>query len=117
MYSNSSLEEMKNKRKNQRKNCFVPIDGKSGSPFDQTTTVDISKGGIGFVSERKIPLNSKIAVEIDFSPEETPVLVIGKIKWVTPINGSKKYRVGMIFDDVLRGSKSRLQQQFRKIES
>jgi len=99
---------MKNKRKNRRISCGVPIEGKEGSVFDQTRTIDISTSGIGFISQRKIPLNKKIALALELDAFGEPVLVIGQVRWVQPISNTETYRIGMTFADVPRGSKSRL---------
>ncbi len=107
-------ENNSNKRKSQRQTCLVPVDGKQGSPFDKTQTIDISKGGIGFISPTKISLNKEIAMEIELSPEGETVIVVGKVRWVHPIADSDKYRIGLSFEDVLSGSKSRLNQYFQK---
>ena len=58
------MKSLKEKRKFKRYNCYVPIEGKENSTFDQTQTVDISRDGIGFISSHLIPLNKKIVVEI-----------------------------------------------------
>jgi hypothetical protein len=105
--------EMKNKRKNTRYDCLVPMDGKQGGPFEYTKTVDFSKSGLGFISHRKVPLNKEIAIQLDFSEEGTPALVIGKIRWVDRIKDSENYRVGVSFEDVLKGCKSCLDNYFR----
>ena len=105
---------MDNKRKNKRFDCFVPVDGKSGSLFDETKTVDIGTGGIGFVSSSKIPLNKRIAIELDISEEQEPVLVIGKVKWVHPISKTEQYRIGMTFERMLGGSISKLKECLQK---
>ena len=62
---------MNNKRKNERLNCLVPIDAKADGKFDKTFTVDISKGGMGFISEKEIPVNEKIAIEIEIEEANT----------------------------------------------
>jgi c-di-GMP-binding flagellar brake protein YcgR len=107
-----------NKRKNARYSCAVMVDGKPGTEFDSSLTTDISKGGLGFVSSSSVPLNKQIVVELELKPEEDPVLVVAQVRWVRPLNdpGSavKRYRVGMSFEDVLSGSKSRLERYFRK---
>ena len=100
-----------NRRKNKRVTCLVPVEGKKGGIFDHTQTVDISKTGMGFISDHKIPLNKKIAIELDLNTEN-PVLVIGKVKWVRPFNQSETFRVGLHFEDILNGSHSRLNQHF-----
>lgn len=105
---------MKNQRKSPRQDCLVPVDGKEGSVFSEVQTVDLSKGGIGFISSKKIPVNKEIAIQLDLDADDEPVLAIGKVQWVRKIEGEDSYRVGMIFKDVLRGSKSRLQQYFKK---
>ena len=105
---------MKNKRKLQRVSCWVPVDGKQGGFFQQTRTVDISKSGIGFVSHKKIPLNQRIAIELDLSQEDEPVFVIGKVRWVYPIARTGHYRIGLSFTDFKQGSKSRLEDYFNQ---
>ncbi|MBF0532034.1 MAG: PilZ domain-containing protein [Candidatus Omnitrophica bacterium] len=103
---------MKNQRKCPRLVCAVPVEGQAAGVFDQTQTVDFSRGGLGFVSQQPIPLNHKIAVELDLEEQGNPVFVIGRVKWVRPepVGG---YRVGMEFESILRGSKSRIDQYFR----
>ncbi|HLD70214.1 MAG TPA: PilZ domain-containing protein [Candidatus Omnitrophota bacterium] len=101
------------KRKNERRQCFVPVEGKKGSSFEDTQTVDISKGGIGFVSSHSLSFKQKIPIELAFSPDSDPVLVMGEVKWIHPLSGSKKYRVGMTFTRILSGSKSRLDKYFQ----
>lgn len=103
-----------NKRKFKRENCFVPVDGKQGSVFENLQTVDFSKDGMGFVSTKKVPVNKKIAVELDLDDSENPVFVIGKVRWVRSDKDTGYYRIGMHFEDVLNGSKSRLQKYFKK---
>jgi c-di-GMP-binding flagellar brake protein YcgR len=101
-------------RKSQRISCLVPVDGKAGSTFDETQTVDFSKGGIGLISTHAIPVNKQMPMEIDLGENEDPVFVIAKVKWVKKIKGTDTYRVGMIFTEVLQGSKSRLKSYFEK---
>ena len=105
---------LKNKRKTERVTCLVPVEGKKGSAFDLTQTIDISKQGIGFISQNKIPLNKKITIELDLHEEDAPVFVTGKVKWVHPIENEKAYRIGLSFVDVKHGSKSRLNKYFSK---
>lgn len=102
-----------NKRKNKRLSCLVPLEGKKGSVFDSTNVVDISKGGLGFISSRRIPVNKRIPIELDLQEDGNPVLVIGRVLWSRAIKGSSKYRIGVTFEDVLRGSKGRLQKYFQ----
>ena len=101
-----------NKRKSKRLSCEVPLEGKKGSVFDATNVIDISKGGIGFISSRRIPVNKKIPIQLDLDENDMPVLVIGRVKWSRAINGSSQYRIGVTFEEVMHGSKTRLQKYF-----
>ena len=97
-----------NQRTEARYNCLVPVEGKEGSEFDQTKTLDISRHGIGFLSSHPIGINQKIALEIVLKPNTEPVMVIGVVKWVRKIEVSDQYRVGMVFSEIISGSESRL---------
>jgi len=103
---------MKNKRKTARVSCYVPVEGKEGSVFDLSQTIDISRNGIGFVSQKKIPLNKKVTIELDLDQEDLPVFVTGRVKWVRPIKNEQAYRIGLRFTDFRQDSKSRLSKFF-----
>ena len=92
----------------------VPIDGKDGSVFDQTQTVDFSKKGLGFVSRHRIPVSIEILIEIELTVDGNPIFVIGRVQWAHRILNSKNYRIGILFKDVMTGSKSRLNQYFKE---
>lgn len=104
---------MLNKRKNEREAIHVPVDGKSGDVFDHIRTIDFSRGGFGFISDHEVPLSKEIAIEIDLEKDGTPVFVIGKVRWVEPLADSEKFRVGLSFEDVFKGSKTRLSHFFQ----
>jgi len=95
-----------------RNNCFVPVESKEGSSFDQTKTVDISSHGIGFISPHAHNINEKIAIEIQLKPNTAPVLVIGIVKWVQKISDSGQYRVGVNYDEIISGTQGRLDRYF-----
>lgn len=101
-----------NKRKALRVNCTVPVEGKQGGIFDDTATVDISKGGMGFISRKQIPVNKKIAIEITLDQEEDPVLVVGRVRWVKYLTPNQLFRIGLKFINILSGRKSRLSDYF-----
>ena len=105
-----------NKRSEARHDCFVPVESKDGSVFDHTKTMDISRHGIGFLSDHPVPVNQKIAVEIALKPNTEPVLVVGVVKWVRKISDSDQYRVGMTFADVISGSATRLDKHFGRMK-
>ena len=97
-----------NQRSEARFNCVVPVEGKQGSDFDKTKTLDISRHGIGLLSSQPVGINQKIALEIVLKENTQPVMVIGVVKWVRKIGVSDQYRFGMIFSEMISGSSSRL---------
>jgi len=107
------MKSAANKRSEGRQGCFVPVEGKEGSAFDDTQTVDISRHGIGFVSSHPHEINEKVAIEIQLSPDTEPVLVLGIVKWIRKLSDSDNYRIGLNFQEVLSGSESRLKKYFQ----
>lgn len=103
-----------NKRRNKRLTCEVPLEGKKGGVFESTNVIDFSKGGLGFVSARRIPVNKRIPIQLDLQEDDMPVLVIGRVKWSRAINGTGQFRIGVTFEEVMHGSKTRLQKYFRE---
>lgn len=99
------MENVANKRKSARFDCYVPVNGKEGAAFSSTKTVDISRDGIGFLSNHAIPLNEKVAIELVLKPDTEPVLVIGEVKWVRKISDTDQYRIGLTFADIIDGSR------------
>ena len=105
---------MSNKRRASRSNCYVPVEGKEGTVFAETQTVDISKGGIGFISPKRIAVNRLIPMELDVGEGEESILVIGRVSWTRKIPETSTYRIGLVFEEALPGSKSRLNKYFKK---
>jgi c-di-GMP-binding flagellar brake protein YcgR len=103
-----------NKRTENRRDCFVPVEGKSNSTFDQTQTVDISRHGIGFISPHAHSMGEKIAIELQLKPNTDPVLVIGIVKWVRKISETEQYRIGLNYDEILSGSPKSFDRYFDK---
>ena len=97
-----------NQRSEARYNCLVPVEGKEGSEFDHTKTLDISQHGIGLISAQAVRINQKIALEIVLKPNTEPVMVIGVVKWVRKIGTTDQYRVGLVFSEIISGSPTRL---------
>ena len=104
---------MVNHRKDQRRICVVPVEGKKGGIFDHTQVIDFSKGGLGFVSQHRIPVNKEVPIEIEVTPEGKPIFVVGRVQWVHRIMNSKNYRIGLSFKDIMQGSRSRLREYFK----
>lgn len=96
------------KRKNARRVCSVLVEGREGTPFAHSQTIDISQGGVGFISPKAISVDTKIPIELSLSPENESVVVVGRVKWVRKLSESNNYRVGLVFDDFIDGSASLL---------
>lgn len=107
---------MTEQRKDQRVSCLVPVDAKRNDPFDRTRTIDFSKGGIGLISSHEIAVDQKITIELDLDQDNDPVFVVGKVKWVVPDPQTDKYRVGLSFESVNSGFRSRLDRYFEARE-
>ena len=93
------------KRRANRKICRVPVEAKAGGAFSQTQTVDISKGGIGFVSHDSIPVAEHIVVELDFGPTCKSVILMAHVKWIRPGGKTDIYHFGLEFEKILSGSR------------
>ena len=104
------MSAVTNQRSEARYTCFVPVEGKQGSEFDTTKTLDISRHGIGLISSQPVEINQKIALEIVLKPNTEPVMVIGIVKWVRKIGeeAQSRWRVGLVFSEVVSGSSTRL---------
>ena len=100
--------ETPERRKAERFHCAVPVMCRRGTAFDNSQTKDISEHGIGLISQRFIPRNSKLLLEIALKPASEPILVVGKVRWVEKMGYSEMYRLGMEFEDLSEGSGSRL---------
>ena len=82
----------------------VRLPGDHGSMRDaaDTTLIDISGGGLAFVSEEKVLLSAAIAVDIPELPGYGELRSGAKVKRCTPIttaNGRKIYHIGASFDE------------------
>jgi len=91
------MKDIKELRQSPRQGCAVPIESQSGNVFSASRTVDISQGGLGLVSSRYIPVDEEIPVEVAFSPDEEPVWLVGRVKWVVPVAETGLFRVGLNF--------------------
>lgn len=101
-------------RKTKRLDCLVPVEGRGDSRFCNCRTLDLSQGGLGFVSDKDVVVGKEIFVELELAETDYPVMIKGKVKWVRQIPGSENYRIGLSFQEVLRGSKTRFNKYFKK---
>jgi len=101
-----------NKRENTRYDCRVPLMDERKENLASSYTTDISRTGVGFVSTRFLPINSKLVVELSLAREGSPVLVQGRVKWVEKIPHSPNFRIGMNFSDISTDVQSRIEERF-----
>jgi len=106
-------KKSKDKRQMKRYECVVPIEGKSGSAFDNSQSVDVCKNGVGFVVNTYVPVNTKMAIELDLTPDGDDVLVVAQVKWIRPMPDSGSFRIGLCFKEIKSGSKSRIEKYFK----
>ena len=101
------------KRESKRFSCHVPLMDEKREALLNSQTVDISQTGVGFISARFIPINTKMMVEISLTREGAPVLVQGRVKWVEREADSSSYRIGMTFPEIPEQAKSRIEEYFK----
>ena len=79
----------------------------AGQNAADTTLVDISGGGLAFVSDEKVLLSAAIAVDIPELPGYGELKTSARVKRCTPITtptGRKIYHIGASFDEDFKGS-------------
>ena len=104
---------MQNKRKNSRHACTVLVDGKQGGPFESSKTVDFSQGGLGLISSRRLSVNKEIAIQLDLSEQGHSALVVGKVQRVSPIAETNHFRIGVVFQEMIQGSRTNVKDYLR----
>ncbi len=102
----------KEKRKDPRFSCYVPVMCKKGTAFEHSQTTDISAGGAGFISNRLVPVKTKMMVEINLTPASDPVLALGEVCWVRQMAQSENFRIGLKFVEVSSAVRSQLSKCF-----
>ncbi len=60
--------------------------------------LDVSRGGIRFLSQEVLKYESKVALKISIPGETIPMTLKGKVRWYSPNPGkSYKYQIGIQF--------------------
>jgi hypothetical protein len=102
-----------NKRESIRHECCVPLMDERKEILSSSHTIDLSRTGVGFISTRFVPINSKLMVELSLLRGEAPVLVQGCVKWVEKIPNTPNFRIGMNFSDISTDIQSRIEKHFK----
>lgn len=108
------MTKQANQRKQKRHFCAVPVDAQENSAFADTLTTDISQGGLGMVSSKKVKPHQKIAVQLELTPEGDPVLAVGRVKWVRVETENGSYRFGLHLEKLINGTKAQLKKYLPK---
>lgn len=108
------MKVQKDQRRSARYHCRVPVESKKGAAFDNSQTIDIGKSGIGIISNKSIPLDTKMAVELDLNAEGESVLAVGYVKWVRRLPDSQSYRVGMKFEEISKTTQLQIEERLRR---
>ena len=91
-------------RANKRRRCLVPAESPADA-CERIRTVDISRKGIGLISNHPMDVGEDVAVKVELSASGSAVVVWGKVRWVERIPESGNYRLGIRFNDqVMSGS-------------
>jgi len=105
------MNKKNEERRSLRHDCPVPVEGKDNSAFADTRVTDICNSGIGLISSRSVTAGEEIALEIELTEGEQPVLVMGQVQWVK--KEQDYYRFGLKFTkSLLADSKNRLLDYF-----
>ncbi len=102
-----------NKRIDSRFDCCVPLMDEKKEALLSSQTIDISKSGVGFVSARFIPMNTKMTVELSLQRDSMPFLVQGKVKWVEKMPNSSNFRIGMSFPDIPQEAQAQIEDSLK----
>ena len=106
------MKKNKDFRADKRRDCLVPVDSRL-DVGDRMRTVDISRKGLGLISNHPLAVDEDVAVKMDLSADGESVVVWGKVSWVKRIPESGHYRLGIRFtEDVLAGQTRRFKNYF-----
>jgi hypothetical protein len=59
---------------------------------------DMSRGGVKFLSKNPLGINADITLKISVPGERIPLILHGKIRWISFIENKNLYQVGVIFN-------------------
>ncbi|RLE10937.1 MAG: PilZ domain-containing protein [Candidatus Aminicenantes bacterium] len=60
--------------------------------------MDISRGGLRFLSQQKIKINQELILAISIPGERAPLIMKGEVRWSSPNPGkSYRYQIGVQF--------------------
>ncbi len=80
-----------------KKKAFITSKEKHGEEF--CPVIDISRGGIRFLTQNPIKINTKLNLEIALPGEKIPLIQTGRVRWASfHVGKSYKHQIGIQFD-------------------
>jgi hypothetical protein len=72
---------------------------KDGYCHESSPLLDLSRGGVRFLTSAKLPLDAAVTIEMTIPGEDTPLAVLGHVRWFAPHRDPIfKYQFGVQFD-------------------
>lgn len=92
-----------------------------GNKTESSQTIDISEGGICFVSEILLKTDAKINIRLELFPKKKHFYAVGRVAWIktieTPKEAAKKYKIGVQFAEIKKNEKIKLAKLIDSISS
>ncbi|MDD5594832.1 MAG: ATP-binding protein [Candidatus Omnitrophica bacterium] len=92
-----------------------------GQPAQFSQTIDISQGGVCFLSPRPLKTDSKINIRLRFGKEKKIFSADGRVAWIKRIEATAKaasqYRIGIEFSGLSKLDKKRILKFIKSISS
>ncbi len=60
--------------------------------------IDISRGGVKFLGKYPLEINADITLKIAVPGERIPLILHGKVRWISFVEGKDQYQVGVQFN-------------------
>jgi len=82
---------------NHKTKKFFPSKSKYREEF--CPVLDMSRGGLRFLSQLSLKINKNLIMKISVPGERIPLLIKGQVRWVSPnVGKSYKYQIGVQFN-------------------
>ncbi|MDD3089065.1 MAG: PilZ domain-containing protein [Candidatus Omnitrophica bacterium] len=102
--------QMSDKRSQRRFNMFADLVTCSISsvPGQAIGVADISSGGLGITTTRKLQKGDRVHIEIRLTGDGIPIFVSGEIKWVVKEEGTGTFKSGVHITHIEKNDRMRL---------
>ena len=113
-----NFSEIVDKRKYARVNSSLPLHYRNlkvaGDPTVESSSRNLSEGGVCFKSSRFISLACRLVLEITLPAQPKPIKAITKVAWIKRIPDSEQYELGNQFLEITREDKARVAEYISK---